>query len=102
MGKKLRNKILLPVAVVLIVTVAIISTLNYIIAKNTVMDMVNTEMDTNINNMQAAKDISANITQLVLRRPLKTSEQIPQKDVIMEQGDTDEKSDDDVWSRCAA
>ena len=37
-----------------------------------------------------------------IRRPLKTSEQIPQKDVIMEQGDTDEKSDDDVWSRCAA
>lgn len=63
---KLRNKILIPVITILVIAVASISTINYQITKNAVTQLLDTEIDTSINNIIAGKELSEQIVQLVM------------------------------------
>jgi len=63
---KLRNKILIPVALILIVAVAMITIVNYNIARYYVTDMIDTEIDAAIDNIIAAERLSKEITGIVI------------------------------------
>ncbi|MDR1664817.1 MAG: methyl-accepting chemotaxis protein [Clostridiales bacterium] len=63
---KLRNKILLPVILVLAVVVTAISVINYLITKNAVNEMIDTEMEAAISNVVAAERLSSEIIGLVM------------------------------------
>jgi len=64
---KLRNKILLPVMIILAAAVSSISAVNYFIARQTVKDMVDEEMNSVINNFHIAERLSSEITGIVMR-----------------------------------
>ena len=64
---RLRNKILLPVILILSVAVVSISVVTYAIARHSVMDMVDAEMDSVINNFYVADHLSRNVTEIVMR-----------------------------------
>jgi len=63
---KLREKILIPVMVILLTVVATISLVNYFIARRIVTEMADTEMDAAIANIIAAEQLSEEITKLVM------------------------------------
>jgi len=63
---KLRNKILIPVIVILVTAVSLISIINYFIARQTVTEMIDTEMDAVISNILAAERLSKEITNIVI------------------------------------
>lgn len=64
---KLRNKILLPVILVLIAAVSFISLTTYFIARGTVKEMIDLEMDAAINNITAAEKLANEITEIVIK-----------------------------------
>jgi len=64
---KLRNKILLPVMLILAVAVLSISATTYVIARQSVMEMIDAEMDSVINNFHVAERLSYEITSIVMR-----------------------------------
>lgn len=64
---KLRNKILLPVMLILVAAVTSISVINYFIARQTVTAMIDAEMDSVISNLHVAERLSHEITGIVMR-----------------------------------
>lgn len=63
---KLRNKILLPVIIILAAVVTAISTINYVITRNTVNEMIDAEMGAAISNVITAEQLSTEIINLVM------------------------------------
>jgi len=64
---KLRNKILLPVLLTLAVAVSSITAINFSIAEQSVMGMLDAEMDSIIDNFYVAERLSREITDIVMR-----------------------------------
>ena len=64
---KLRSKILMPVMLILIVAVSSISAINYVIARQSVMEMIDAEMDSVIGNFYVAERMSHEISGIVMR-----------------------------------
>jgi methyl-accepting chemotaxis protein len=63
---KLRNKILLPVISILVISVAVISALNYQIAQNAVTKIYDTEIETSLNNIVTEMGVSDQVMRLVM------------------------------------
>jgi len=63
---KLRNKILIPVILILLIAVSSITAINYFIARQTVTELIDTEMDAAISNILAAEQLSNEITNIVI------------------------------------
>jgi len=63
---KLRSKILLPVIIILVTVVSSITAINFLIARQIVTEMIDTEMDAAISNILAAERLSNEITDIVI------------------------------------